>query len=122
MEKIQPYNANGWSYIDALHQFVDGGMTDVSFINTVSEIVTGATGSSVPFSGQRWANFNMLLTNLQLRNQNKQNQNGAGSEAGHVDFNSWFIWSGAVSRRVVLGFLLPSLLLVRFAWMELPSW
>ena len=44
VERIQSYNANDWNYIDQLTLFVDGGMADISFINTVSEIVTGAIG------------------------------------------------------------------------------
>ena len=75
-------------------------MTDVSFINKVSEVVTGAVGSSVPFAGQRWSNFNMLLTNLQLK--------GLQSEAADIS-NSLFIWSGA-AKSSEISFLLAMLM------------
>lgn len=39
--KVQAYNqGNGWSYIEHLHEFVDGGMSDTSFLDDVSRIVT----------------------------------------------------------------------------------
>lgn len=102
--------------MEQLHQFVDGGMTDVSFINTVSEVVTGAVGSNVPFTGQRWANFNMLLTNLQLKGIQ------INEEAAIPLSNSWFIWSGTKSCELFVGSLLTTLLLVRFMWIEMLSW
>jgi len=101
VERVQTYDKNGWNFIDQLHQFVDGGMSDVSFINTISEIVTEAVGSSVPFTGQRWANFNMLLTNLKLKD-----------EQSLSDFfaNSRFQWSGTTRTLTCSG--LPLTLLI----------
>jgi hypothetical protein len=106
VERIQSYDDNGWSYIDQLHQFVDGDMTNVSFINKVSELVTGAVGSNVPFTGQRWANFHMLLTNLKL----KEEQQGSD---GVFDFR--YRWSGAETRPLNGSFLAAGLLLFVFA-------
>lgn len=39
MESVQNYNVGGWSYLDELHKFVDGGFTDRKFIDSVSGIV-----------------------------------------------------------------------------------
>ena len=38
--KIQAFNVDGWSYLEKLHQFVDGGMQDITFLDDVSRIVT----------------------------------------------------------------------------------
>lgn len=116
VERIQLYDKNGWSYIENLHNFVDGGMSDVSFINTVSEIVTGAVGRSVPFTGQRWANFNLLLTNLQLKDEQ--------SFATMTNFNNFrFRWSSAERRGrhglVRVGFFITGILVLGFGFTEL---
>eukprot|EP01082_Thalassiosira_pseudonana_P008732 g7735.t1 g7735 contig26:157307-158408(+) len=39
MESLQSYNVRGWNYMKRLHEFVDGGLQDPSFINAVSGIV-----------------------------------------------------------------------------------
>ena len=39
IESLQSYDERGWNYIEHLHDFVDGGMADHSFINAVSGIV-----------------------------------------------------------------------------------
>ncbi|KAL7509036.1 hypothetical protein ACHAXN_008233 [Cyclotella atomus] len=116
VERIQSYDKNGWSYIENLHQFVDGGMSDVSFINTVSEIVTGAVGRNVPFTGQRWANFNLLLTNLQLKDEQ--------SFLTMTNFNNFrYRWSSAerLSRPglILVGFIITGILLLGFDFTEL---
>lgn len=90
VERIQSYNYNGWNYIDQLHQFVDGGQQDVSFINTVSEILTGAIGSDVPFTGRRWANFNLLLTYLQLKDETDTATYSYTSGKKNIRNNGWF--------------------------------
>ena len=39
MESVQSYNSKGWNYMEQLHAFVDGGLSDPSFINAISGIV-----------------------------------------------------------------------------------
>jgi hypothetical protein len=39
MESVQTYDQQGWYYLAELHKFVNGGMTDIGFINSVSGIV-----------------------------------------------------------------------------------
>jgi len=70
IERIQTYNDGNFNYQDALNEFVAGGMTDTSFINTVSKIVARGSSTSfgpVPYSGQRLSHFNLLLEHLQLK-------------------------------------------------------
>jgi hypothetical protein len=91
-------------------------MSDVSFINTVSEIVTGAVGRNVPFTGQRWANFNLLLTNLQLKDEQ--------SFLTMTNFNNFrYRWSSAerLSRPglILVGFIITGILLLGFDFTEL---
>ena len=38
--KIQAFNFDGWSYLERLHEFVDGGMQDFTFVDDVSRIIT----------------------------------------------------------------------------------
>lgn len=40
MESVQSYNNDGWDYLTELRTFVDKGMTDQSFIDGVSGIVS----------------------------------------------------------------------------------
>ncbi len=39
VDQVQPYENEGWNYLDELHKFVDGGMQGEAFINSVSGIV-----------------------------------------------------------------------------------
>ena len=39
IESLQSYDSNDWNYIEQLHAFVDGGLSDPGFINAVSGIV-----------------------------------------------------------------------------------
>jgi len=39
MSSVQNYTKNGWSYLPKLKAYVDGGMTDASFVDGVSGIV-----------------------------------------------------------------------------------
>lgn len=39
MESLQAYDNGGWNYIEQLHAFVDGGLSDTGFINAVSGVV-----------------------------------------------------------------------------------
>ena len=39
VDQVQPYDNEGWNYIDELHNFVDNGMKGDGFINAVSGIV-----------------------------------------------------------------------------------
>lgn len=63
---VQAYNKQGWSYIDRLHEFVDGGMSDLEFLDDVSRIVTrgchdkSSCGNPVQDSERR-AKFNQII-------------------------------------------------------------
>jgi predicted chitinase len=39
VESLQTYDNGGWNYVSKLHDFVDGGMSDMSFIDAVSGVV-----------------------------------------------------------------------------------
>mmetsp|Transcript_18086 Transcript_18086/g.36313 ORF Transcript_18086/g.36313 Transcript_18086/m.36313 type:complete len:970 (+) Transcript_18086:107-3016(+) len=39
VDQVQPYESDGWIYLDELRKFVDGGMEGDAFINSVSGIV-----------------------------------------------------------------------------------
>eukprot|EP00956_Cyclotella_meneghiniana_P033961 scaffold100636_cov60-Cyclotella_meneghiniana.AAC.2 len=39
IESLQSYDSDGWNYMEQLHAFVNGGLSDPSFINAVSGIV-----------------------------------------------------------------------------------
>ena len=34
------FNVDSWSYLEKLHQFVDGGMQDITFVDDASRIIT----------------------------------------------------------------------------------
>ena len=70
IESLQSYNERGWNYMDELHNFVDGGMADHSFINAVSGIVNRGchdppcgTGA-VDGAPERAGNFDKVLSTL----------------------------------------------------------
>jgi len=69
IDQLQAYNS-GWDYLTALHDFVDGGMVDPSFIESVSGIVNRGChnppcqGSEVDGAEDRATNFNTVLTLL----------------------------------------------------------
>jgi hypothetical protein len=72
MKEIQRYDKDGWSYMSKLSDFVNGGMTDWSFIDSVSGIVNRgchnppcATGS-VDGLQERRNNFQKVLRVFQL--------------------------------------------------------
>lgn len=64
---VQEYNDGGWSYIAKLRQFVDGGMKDTSFIDSVSAIVNRGCAlppcpaGPVDGGSERSANFHRAL-------------------------------------------------------------
>ena len=68
----QEYNIGGWNYMAKLRQFVDGGMADTSFIDSVSAIVNRGCAlppcPSGPVDGlaDRAANFRKALQVLGL--------------------------------------------------------
>jgi len=70
IESLQSYNERGWNYIDELHKFVDGGMSDHSFINGVSGVVNRGCHDppcgTGPVDGahERAGNFQKVLTTL----------------------------------------------------------
>jgi len=74
MSSVQPYDQGGFRYVDRLRAFVDGGMTDDSFIDGVSGIVNRgchnppACGTG-PLDGgdERRANFQKALAAFGLR-------------------------------------------------------
>jgi predicted chitinase len=72
MESVQSYDQQGWYYLTALHEFVNGGMEDTNFIDSVSGIVNRgchdppcATGE-VDGLDQRRENFSNVLKAMGL--------------------------------------------------------
>jgi len=67
IESVQGYEEGGWNYLTELHKFVDGGMTDTNFINSVSGIVNRGCHNppcaAGPVDGgpERTANFREAL-------------------------------------------------------------
>ena len=65
INKVQTYNVDGWSYLGNLHAFVNGGMKDTDFLDSVSRIVTrgchdrSSCGNAVS-SAERRAKFNEI--------------------------------------------------------------
>eukprot|EP00956_Cyclotella_meneghiniana_P045590 scaffold375744_cov122-Cyclotella_meneghiniana.AAC.1 len=39
-DRVQKYQSNEWTYDDRIRKFVDGGMTDDSFIMSVARVLT----------------------------------------------------------------------------------
>jgi len=70
LESLQSYDERGWNYMKELHKFVDGGMTDNSFIDGVSGVVNRGCHDppcgTGPVDGiqERAGNFNKVLTLL----------------------------------------------------------
>ncbi|WP_053230487.1 hypothetical protein [Sandaracinus amylolyticus] len=73
MSSVEPYSRDGWVYKDRLRAFVDGGMTDGTFIDGVSGIVNRGCHNppcgTGPLDGaaDRRANFELVLTTMGLR-------------------------------------------------------
>lgn len=72
MSSVQVYDKDGWSYIPKLRAFVDGGMTDTSFIDSVSGIVNRGCHNppcgTGPLDGgpERRENFDKVLKAMGL--------------------------------------------------------
>ena len=49
IESVQSYNEEGWDYLTELRSFVEGGMSDTSFIDGVSGIVNRGCHNPVSF-------------------------------------------------------------------------
>ena len=49
IESVQSYNKEGWDYLTELKSFVEGGMSDTSFIDGVSGIVNRGCHNPVCF-------------------------------------------------------------------------
>jgi len=66
INKVQTYNVDGWSYLERLKQFTDGGMNDAAFLENVSRIVTrgchdqSRCGNAVS-SNERRAKFDKII-------------------------------------------------------------
>lgn len=73
MSSVQGYDEGGWNYRARLKAYVDGGMTDASFIDSVSGIVNRGCHNppcgTGPLDGgaDRRANFETVLTAFGLR-------------------------------------------------------
>ena len=73
IDMIQSYNSNNWNYVRRLHEFVAGGMLDVTFIYEVSSLVVtqGDSISSTDVENndveQRWKYFVLTLDTFGLR-------------------------------------------------------
>jgi len=71
VESLQSYEKNGWTYMEELHKFVDGGMSDTSFINAVSGIVNRGCHDppcgTGPVDGlhERAGNFHKVLSTFE---------------------------------------------------------
>jgi hypothetical protein len=67
VDRIQSYSDSDWDYFSKLQQFVDGGMTDESFFESVISIFTRGCNSSdcssieVTLSEERKENFMLVL-------------------------------------------------------------
>jgi hypothetical protein len=67
MDSVQSYDQGGWKYFTELHKFVDGGMTDMGFIDAVSGIVNRGCHNPPCGTGElhggpeRMANFQKVL-------------------------------------------------------------
>jgi predicted chitinase len=72
MASVQTYDDEGWVYMDEIRAFVDGGMTDDAFLNSVSGIVNRGCHNppcgTGPVDGgpERLENFKQILTALGL--------------------------------------------------------
>jgi hypothetical protein len=72
MSSVQTYEKNGWKYLEELRAFVDGGMTDMSFIDGVSGIVNRGCHDAPCGTGElhngpeRKANFQKVLSVMGL--------------------------------------------------------
>lgn len=66
INKIQAYNADGWNYLEKLHEFVDGGMQDFTFVDDVSRIITRGchdTSCGAPVSSlERRGSFERIVS------------------------------------------------------------
>ena len=73
MSSVQDYDERGWQYRTALRAFVDGGMTDSAFIDSVSGIVNRGCHDppcdTGPVDGgdERRTNFDSVLRVMGLR-------------------------------------------------------
>ena len=69
IDKVQAYDVDGWSYLERLHDFVDGGMDDTTFMEVVSRIVTrgchdqSSCGNAV-MSSERRAKFDKIMSHF----------------------------------------------------------
>jgi hypothetical protein len=69
-DRIQRYSSTKWSYEEQLIEFVDGGMNDDSFIDSVGRILTngchesGCSTNEVRDAEQRRANFYLILNDV----------------------------------------------------------
>jgi hypothetical protein len=74
MSSVQNYNEEGWIYLQALRDYVDGGMIDTDFIDAVSGIVNRGCHNppcaSGPVDGlsDRRDHFEAVLSAMGLRN------------------------------------------------------
>jgi hypothetical protein len=80
INKVQSYSSDdGWNYLEQLHQFVDSGMQDVTFVESVSrivnrgcndEIVCGAPVSSI----ERLTSFEKVTSYLGLQKVSQEDE------------------------------------------------
>lgn len=70
IESLQSYEKDGWTYMKALHEYVDKGMVDNSFIDAVSGIVNRGCHNppcaAGPVDGgfERSENFKKVLSTI----------------------------------------------------------
>jgi hypothetical protein len=72
INSVQTYNVNGWNFLTELHRFVDGGMVDTAFIDSVSGIVNRGchnppcASGSVDGGPERAAYFQKVLNAMNV--------------------------------------------------------
>jgi len=69
-DRVQKYQSNEWTYDDRIRKFVDGGMTDDSFIMSVARVLTngchnvGCSTVEVRMKDQRKENFYLIINDI----------------------------------------------------------
>jgi len=81
INKVQAYysSEDGWNYLEQLHQFVDGGMQDVTFVERVSRIVNRGchdeTVCGAPVSNiERLTSFENVISYLGLQKDSQEDE------------------------------------------------
>jgi hypothetical protein len=86
--KIQAFNLDGWSYLEKLHQFVDGGMQDFTFVDDVSRIITRGCrdpNCGTPVSStERRSSFEKIMSHFEEAQNGSQQEEQDISPENHL--------------------------------------